>query len=406
MTLSCAQALLPQRASMLSPRMCRWLLGACLCLSPWLAWADSWLPASTQIETSANGKARVTIEPRQLSSNLAYFHDKVEGTANAGQLPGGRDQASARVEHQDANGQWQLLWQGPLVNEVAPVDALLSNDGRYLVTLDNWHAMGFGDNAIVIYDGKGQRLHQLSLRQVLPREYVMALPRSVSSLQWRGNAALSRDGEVLEIPLALPVDDEEEDDDEAHFVPLKIRLADAKVTLPSGRAWHKAMRMARAEVAAQRADYEQFLRSHSAPLPTPATSSIAAWKTYATEVMVRMGARGEVKILAAPEAADRLDSRQAIDDLITQMGDPNAYVSRIRNWALASPDPHGLEEVATRALREVPPASARHMRVIFIGLPEQQARMTALFEAAGAGFHFIDMSQPVPGMQAVPFDER
>lgn len=403
MMASCVQTASTRHVPALRRRLGRWLLGAGLCLTPWLAQADSWLPASTQIQTSADGKSRVTIEPRQLSSSRAFFHDKVEGTPNAGQLPGGRDQASARVERKDANGQWQLLWQGPLVNEVAPVDTLLSNGGRYLVTLDNWHAMGFGDNAIVIYDGQGQRLHQLSLRQILPREYVMALPRSVSSLHWRGDAVLSQDGESVEIQLAPPGDDEEEE--EEHSLLLKIRLIDAKVTLPSGRPWNKAMRKARAEVAAQRTEYEQFVRSHSAPLPVPPDASLKAWEAYAREVMIRLEAYGKVQILAAAGAADRSDSSQALEDLITQMGDPNAYVSRIGNWALASPDPRGLEEVATRAVREVPPASARHMRVIFIGLPEQQARMTALFEATGAGFRFVDMSQPVPGMQAVPFED-
>lgn len=405
MNLSCAQTASSRRAPASRHGIGQWLLGACLCLTSWWAQADSWPPASTQTATSADGAARVTVEPRQLSSNRAFFHDKVEGTPNAGQLPGGRDQASARVERKDANGQWQLLWQGPLVNEVAPVDTLLSNGGRYLVTLDNWHAMGFGDSAIVIYDGKGQRLHQLSLRQILPREYVMALPRSVSSLQWRGDAALSRNGEVLEIPLALPMEGDDDEDDE-HFLPLKIRLADAKVTLPSGRPWDKAMRMAKAEVAAQRAEYERFQRIHSAPLPAPQAPSVAAWEAYATEVMIRLDAYGDVQILAAADADDRDSSRQALESMFAQMGDRNSFVSMSGTWALASPDPHGLEEVATSALRDLPPASVRHMQVIFIGLPEQQARMTSLFEATGAGFRFVDMSQPVPGMQLVPFEER
>src|SRR5688572_29092744 len=111
-------------------------LFASLFASP--AFADSWRPPGESVTTSAAGTARVTITPRALSSPLAYFTDAGDGKAKPGQ-GAGADHASARVERKGAGGEWTTLWQGPLVNDVGPVDALVSDDGSRLVTFDHWH---------------------------------------------------------------------------------------------------------------------------------------------------------------------------------------------------------------------------------------------------------------------------
>lgn len=71
-----------------------------------------------------------------------------------------------------------------LVNEVAPVSALVSDDGRRLVTFDNWHAMGYGDDVVVIYRSDGTLVRKFSLEELLTAEDVRELPRSISSRYW------------------------------------------------------------------------------------------------------------------------------------------------------------------------------------------------------------------------------
>jgi hypothetical protein len=72
------------------------------------------------------------------------------------------------------------------VNPVGPVTALVSNDGRYMATFDNWHSTGHGDKVVVIYRSDGTVVNNLGLDDFLTEEDIESLPRSVSSIQWSG----------------------------------------------------------------------------------------------------------------------------------------------------------------------------------------------------------------------------
>lgn len=389
----------PRVALRRRPRVACLALCLCLTLMPGLVHADSWIPPSPEAVIASDGKTRATITPRQIDDSLAYFTDKVEGADKAGQREGGPQQATARVERKTARGQWQTVWQGPLVNDVAPVEALLSPGGRYLVTLDNWHFLGYGDDVIVIYGERGQRLHQLALRQILPSEYVAALPRTASSRHWRGEPTLSPDGAVLRIPLRVP----SRDFDDRSTVPMDIRLADAQVTLPSGPAWEQALQAAKLEIDRQRAQYDRLQERHSAPLTAPTDVALEAWNRYAYEVMYRLEAEGEPRILPAKGSNEEPMASLELEALLAGMGKPSNFPAIVDTWGLASPEPLALEAIATRALRQVHPGSARDVRIVFVGLPEQRARVTALFEATGAGFRFVDMTQTMAGKPMEPF---
>jgi len=380
-------------------RVVRLLLCVCLSVMPWLVQADSWMPPGTEVVTASDGKTRVTITPRQIDNSLAYITDKIVGEDKAGQREDGPRQATARVEHKNAQGKWQVVWQGPLVNDVAPADTLLSPGGRYLITLDNWFSRGFGDDVIVIYGDHGQHLHQLALRQILPSEYVAALPRTTSSRHWNGGATLSEDGEVLRIALRVP----SRKFDDLSTVPMEIRLSDAQVTLPSGPAWEQALQTAKTEINRQRARHDRLQERHSAPLPAPTDASLEAWDFYAREVMYRLESTGEPRILPAKESNEEPMASLKLEALLSNMGKPSDFPAFVDTWALASPEPLALEAIATRALRQVHPGSARDVRIVFIGLPEQRTRVTALFEATGVGFRFVDMTQTMAGKPMEPF---
>ena len=116
--------------------------------------ADSWALPSTEVTASADGSWRLTVYPRGVSSQLAYFQDKVKEQDNAGAPPGEkRTSASGRME-QRVNGKWKTVWEQPLLNEVSPVMVLAVNGGA-AVTFDNWHSVGYGNDVVVIYDATG-----------------------------------------------------------------------------------------------------------------------------------------------------------------------------------------------------------------------------------------------------------
>ncbi len=59
-----------------------------------------------------------------------------------------------------------LVWERTLPNEVAPASALVSSDARFVVTFDNWGALGHGPHVVVIYDADGQLIRSLSLSDI------------------------------------------------------------------------------------------------------------------------------------------------------------------------------------------------------------------------------------------------
>ncbi|MCC3155816.1 hypothetical protein LJ737_01110 [Hymenobacter sp. 15J16-1T3B] len=81
----------------------------------------------------------------------------------------------------------RLIWKESLINRIAPVEALVSNDGRYVVTFDNWSSMGYGVDVMVVYNNQGHLLKRYNLEQLSPfpiNQYM----RSISSMWWRCDA--------------------------------------------------------------------------------------------------------------------------------------------------------------------------------------------------------------------------
>ena len=84
----------------------------------------------------------------------------------------------------------RVLWAQPLSNAVAPVEALVSDTGRYVVTFDNWHSLGYGPNVVVIYGAEGQLLRSFSLEDLLSEAELRLVFRTVSSRWWPGESGL------------------------------------------------------------------------------------------------------------------------------------------------------------------------------------------------------------------------
>src|SRR5690606_21835090 len=135
------------------------------------ALADSWAPPSVESYVSVNGKWKLTVYPRGLSSQFDYFQDKVDGKPNAGGIPG--DSQASPIGHMQhrRDGRWRTAWKAQLVNDVAPAQAVVANDGT-TATFDNWHSVGWGDDAVVLYAPDGQRIRAFGLSAFLPKQYI------------------------------------------------------------------------------------------------------------------------------------------------------------------------------------------------------------------------------------------
>ena len=188
--------------------------------------SDFWAPPEAKTYTSPNGTYRLTVFPRQLEGALPFFEDKLAEKPLAGQRPGGLKRCEAVLERRTGKG-YGTIWRKPLVNDVAPTSALVSDiDGRF-VTFDNWHFTGYGDDAIAIYDGNGVLIRKFALSDIIPESHVAQLPRSVSSIIWSGKHKIHK-GASVELQIIVPPC-ENPHSQQCKYQSLRIRLHDGVI---------------------------------------------------------------------------------------------------------------------------------------------------------------------------------
>ncbi len=251
------------------------------------AGADSWEPATRQTYQAPGAQVRFTVVPREISDPLSFFTDKAAAKEPAGQQAGGEARARGILERR-AGGKWMTVWTAPLVNDVAPVSALVATDGGYVVTFDNWHSVGLGEHVVVIYRGDGSVVRSFTLTDILPEDYVRALPRSVSSLWWGGKHVLSADGRTLMLKVVVPSAGAL-----AHrprsFVDVAVDLASGEVAPLGGPDWDRAQAAAAPIAARDKAGEARWRADTIAPLSAPAGTGKDDWKRYLNRAVSRLG---------------------------------------------------------------------------------------------------------------------
>lgn len=374
----------------------RWLvaLGAILLVNVGgVARADSWMPPTRQTFLSPGKTARFTVIPREIASPLAYFNDKVKGREPAGQASGGERHARGIVERRTFSG-WVTVWQGPLANEVSPVSALVSDDGAHVVTFDNWHSMGFGANAVVIYRADGSVVRSLKLEDFLPATYISALPRSVSSLEWHGTDRLAPNSQRVLVAVVIPAVGRAPLGPSA-TVEVAVDLTTGAVIPPAGPMWTRALASA-AQVNAADAAYEAHRKSaFVAPLRAPSGTSEPEWHEYLREAFLRLdpdwkSRSASTTVLRTPGARDYAPSEGWVRDDLTRGWEDDVMM-------MAAPAaPERLAAIITDAARRLKPGSRRTVRV-YVAVPEvQAAAIRAVLAPSGASVVRIDTATPIP----------
>ena len=185
--------------------------------------ADIWPLPETTAYLSADRYWRLTVIPRELESQLAYFRDKVDG----------REPAGAASGNQQRQGQWRVVWDKPLLNEVSPADAVVSRSGQ-AVTFDNWHSLGYGLDVVVIYDAQGNVVRAMALDDFMPEQYIHTLFRSSSSIHWGGEHCITAFGERVVLRVAMPSLGRRAG---PQYVEVPVELASGRVIGPRPGVW-------------------------------------------------------------------------------------------------------------------------------------------------------------------------
>ncbi|EIL98879.1 hypothetical protein RHOFW104T7_14225 [Rhodanobacter thiooxydans] len=352
------------------------------------------MPATTKVYFSADRTWRLTVTPRAVSGALAYFEDKAAGREDAGALPGNlQKRAQGFMEHLE-HGHWRVVWNEPLLNEVSPVEAIISPSG-FVVTFDNWHGAGYGDDVVVIYDGHGKPVRAMGLKDFLPKEYIEALPHSVSSIWWGEGHHFSADGRQLVLRVVVPAESTVEamDDAKAEHVELAFELMDGKGSVPDEPAWSGAMTKAARVDALLRARWAKEEAIFVAPLQSPHGSEYVDWVHYLTEAFFRVDADWQdgfpaTVVLRLPTAGDY---EASVDHLFNAL---RGELNRDGALMIASPSQDNLVRVLARLAKKVPREWLKDARVyVAVDAAHTDAAKSAL---ARTGAKYIQLNPDVP----------
>lgn len=189
-----------------------------------LVYADSWALPKKEKYFAPNKQYYLEVTPKKLESQLKYFEDKVQGRSNAGALKTATDnRAKGAFYARRADGGYAKKAEFPLLNEVSPVTALVSNSGNYVVTFDNWHTVGYGDDVVVIYHSDGTLVKKFGLEDLLTEGDIETLPHSVSSIWWGGEHYI--DDATSTLILKVVANGKNYGNEDAKYHELKIELA-------------------------------------------------------------------------------------------------------------------------------------------------------------------------------------
>jgi hypothetical protein len=133
--------------------------------------ADSWASPLPQIFASSAGTYGFKTQPP--NPPTAPLHGRSQGILFA-LAPDGTE---------------TVIWAHELVN--IPVGAIVSDDGRFVVTLDTWFRRGY-EHCLVIYGDQGQVIADFNLEALLSRDEIDSkIDQSFSSRNWLNGARVA-----------------------------------------------------------------------------------------------------------------------------------------------------------------------------------------------------------------------
>ncbi|MBA4136289.1 MAG: hypothetical protein C0518_03110 [Opitutus sp.] len=135
------------------------------------AQADSWPPPKLKVVSSPDGNTLLRVTP-------AF------GTEE------NRPAVATVLTYDPATEGYKKRSEFRLRNPQAPHDALVTNDARFIVTFDDYAALGRTENVVVVYRGDGEFVKAWALSEIFTSEERLQFERSTSSTWWRKNFAL------------------------------------------------------------------------------------------------------------------------------------------------------------------------------------------------------------------------
>ena len=168
-----------------------------------MSYADFWASPKVQTYQSSNGKYVLTVKPGEVGLGKidpsVYFEDLMDEKEKSLVSKPESIDCTGKLEYKEsAESDLELIWEAELSNRTAPGSAIVSNDG-FVATFDNWHSMGHGTNAVVIYAQNGELVREYSLTDFLSDERYEGLTRTISSIWWGSRHVFENGNLVLRV---------------------------------------------------------------------------------------------------------------------------------------------------------------------------------------------------------------
>ncbi|MGH6787213.1 MAG: hypothetical protein ACREBO_10310 [Novosphingobium sp.] len=339
---------------------------------------------------SANGIYRLTVTPRPIRSQLAYFESKV--AESEGKAPPPAGSAMGLLERKGGDGNWETVWIAALRNEVAPVRVLVSDDGTRVATFDNWHGTGYGPNVVVIYGEAGKLVRAIALNELVPDHYIEALPHSVSSIWWAGEHRLTATTLVVAVGVPSPGLEINQ------TIPVEIALKDGVVKPPAGAEWQAALAAAEQVNATARAAELARRKYLTEPIVGPQTLDQRGWHDFLREAHARLvpnwldSPSVSTTVLRDPAAKDYAVSETwVIEAISNEAGFPSDGAA----FATIGP-PENLVAVLGKAVRKIP-RGALSGTPIYVAIDAAHLKgVKQALAPSGARLVWFDPNSPIP----------
>ncbi|MBF0199183.1 MAG: hypothetical protein HQL32_15820 [Planctomycetes bacterium] len=120
-------------------------------------WGTSFSYPKTKIYSSLSGNAFARIEPGNLFNQPESSAKKRPPIAHV-------------FTYNEERNSYDLTHSQILQNRVFPYQVLISNDGRYLITIDEYYNTGWNENTFVVYDLPRKVVYSYTLKDIVPND--------------------------------------------------------------------------------------------------------------------------------------------------------------------------------------------------------------------------------------------
>jgi len=156
--------------------------------SAFQVFADLWEPAEIFVTYSENKEYMLVIYPEIIPKN---YHTSGYKRIYKGEVVKDTVQPCHAILYHILNTDTVVIWNKFLINNTSPVSAVVANDGKSIVTFNEWGWLGL-THTIVIYGELGELVKDISLEEISPfpiNEYSSGRPSifwSGEGENWRG----------------------------------------------------------------------------------------------------------------------------------------------------------------------------------------------------------------------------